>query len=475
MTIREISFRSEMPAPASAVFAWHTRAGALQRLLPPWQDVRVIEATDRIGNGARGVLSVSIGPFRVRWIAEHDEYREGGSFRDVQAQGPFAQWEHTHLVKHVGTDRSLLEDSIQYALPMGAIGDRLGGSAVRRLLERTFAFRHERTRLDLLAHECHAGSTPLRILISGATGLVGSDLAAFLTAGGHRIVPLSRRAHAPDEVRWSPEEGRIEEDKLSGFDAVIHLAGESVLGRWSEAKKRKILESRVKGTRLLAEALAALPQEDRPKVLVSASATGYYGDRAAEELTEDSPPGTGFLPEVCQGWEAACTPAREAGIRVVNVRIGLVLTPRGGVLGKLLPLFRAGVGGRVGDGRQWMGWIAVDDLLDVFHATMMDDSLSGPINATAPSPVTNTEFTRIVGRVLRRPTPLAAPALALRAALGEAADELALASARVLPSRMLERGHRFRYAELEPALRFLLGRPARTVRSASASGNNVAE
>lgn len=456
MKIREYVRRSEMPVSAAELFAWHARPGALLRLLPPWQGVKVLSSTGGIEDGARVTVTMPVGPGRVRLVAEHDRYREGESFRDVQADGPFALWEHTHLVEPTGDGSSYLEDRIRYALPMGAVGDRVGGAAFGKSLDRMFEFRHERTRLDLAAHRRHADAGPLRVLISGASGLVGSELAAFLTTGGHRVASLSRGVHSAEDVLWSPEEGRIEAEKLTLFDAVVHLAGEPVAGRWSAEKKRKIRDSRVKGTRLLCETLARLPEG--PNVLVAASATGLYGDRGDEALTEESPPGGGFLPEVCREWEAACEPGRQAGIRVVNVRIGLVLAPAGGLLGTLLPLFRAGLGGRVGSGRQWMPWVAIDDLVDILHAAVTEESLSGPVNATAPNPVTNAGFTKALGRVLRRPTVLPAPAAAVRVALGEAADELAFASARALPQRLLEHGHPFRYPELEPALRFLLGK-----------------
>lgn len=456
MKIHEFIRRSEMPVPAADLFAWHARPGALQRLLPPWEKVRVLSSTGGIEDGGRVTVSVPVGPARLRFVAEHSNYREGESFRDSQASGPFALWEHTHCTDPAGDQSSILEDHIRYALPMGIIGDRIGRSAIGSKLDRMFDFRHQRTRLDLLAHGRYAHRAPQRILVSGATGVVGSDLVPFLTTGGHDVVSLTRHQNHATDIEWSPEDGEIDTDELGGFDAVVHLAGESIAGRWTAAKKRRIRDSRTKGTRLLCETLAGLPEP--PKVLVAASAIGLYGSRGDEILTEGSPDGAGFLADVCREWEDACEAAREAGIRVVNVRIGLVLTPRGGLLGTLLPVFKAGLGGRVGDGRQWMSWIAIDDLVDILHAALMDDSISGPINATAPTSATNAEFTRVLGHVLRRPTLLPAPAFALRTALGEAADELALSSARVLPRRLQEVGHPFRYPDLESALRFLLGR-----------------
>lgn len=456
MNVHEFVCRSEMPVPSSVLFAWHAAPGALGRLLPPWEDVQVRRSSGGIENGGRVELSVPVGPLRIRWVAEHDEFHDGQSFRDVQSSGPFLLWEHTHRCAPAPESRSVLEDCIRYALPLGVVGDRLGETFVRRRLGRLFAFRHERTRFDLLAHERAKDSRLMKILVSGARGLVGSELSAFLTAGGHDVVALTRRDD-PQAVHWSPAEGTIETDKLEGFDAVIHLAGENILGRWNARKKQAIRDSRLQGTRLLCDALAAASK--KPDVVVSMSATGYYGSRGDEVLTESSEKGTGFLADVCQEWEEACEPARQAGIRVVNIRSGPVLSPKGGMLGTLLPLFKSGMGGPVGNGRQWIGWIAIDDLVDVLHAAMTEESLAGPVNATAPNPVTNAEFARTLARVLKRPDLIPVPSFAVRIALGQAADETALASQRVVPERLQHAGHHFRYPTLEEALRFLLGRP----------------
>lgn len=454
--IHEYERRCELPVGTARAFAWHTLPGALERLLPPWQNVTVIGRTGGIEDGEGVVLRLGVGPFGLHYTAEHQNYDEGVSFEDVQVKGLFASWTHTHRMEPSSRNRSVLIDHIEYALPAGRIGKRLGHRFAERELDRMFDFRHRRTQCDLAAHERYEDRGMQRVLVSGAAGLVGSELTAFLTTGGHEVCALTRHPKSADQVGWSPSDGSIEADKLIGLDAVVHLAGESIVGRWTSSKKQRIRDSRIKGTRLLAETLATL--REKPKCLVCASATGFYGDRGDEVLTEESLPGSGFLAELCQEWEQACQPARDAGIRVVNVRIGLVLTPKGGLLGTLLPLFKSGFAGRVGDGTQWMSWIAIDDLVDVFHAGIMDETLTGALNATAPHPVTNAEFTKTLGRVLGRPTFLPVPKLAVKAALGEAGDELALASARVLPSRLQQRGHAFRFEELEPALRFLLGK-----------------
>ena len=300
----------------------------------------------------------------------------------------------------------------------------------------------------------------MRVAMSGSSGLVGSAVAPALAGAGHEVVRLVRRDPAKGEkaVRWDPDRGVIDAAGLSGLDAVVHLAGENIAsGRWNASRKAAIRDSRVNGTRLLCEALADLSSP--PKTLVCASAIGYYGDRGEELLTEESGAGKGFLPEVCREWEAASGPAARKGIRVVTLRIGVVLTPKGGALSQMLPVFRAGLGGVLGSGRQFVSWVSLDDLPGiVLHALSLEE-LHGPVNAVAPFPVTNRELTEALGKVLSRPTLLPVPAFALRLALGEMADALLLGGARVVPRRLEETGYRFRFPELYGALRHLLARP----------------
>jgi uncharacterized protein (TIGR01777 family) len=299
----------------------------------------------------------------------------------------------------------------------------------------------------------------MRVAVSGSTGLVGSEVVASLTAAGHEVVRLVRRPPAPGEkaVRWDPEKGEIDAAGLEGLDAVVHLAGENVgSGRWTAARKAAIRDSRVNGTRLLCDALAGLLRP--PKALVSASAIGYYGDRGADVLTEESPPGAGYLPEVCREWEAASAPAGEKGIRVVTLRIGVALSPKGGALSQMLPPFRAGLGGVIGGGRQFVSWVALDDLVGIVLHALQTGELRGPVNAVAPRPVTSREFTEALGKALSRPTLLPVPAFALRLAMGEMADALLLSSTRVVPRRLEATGYPFRFPELPAALRHLLGK-----------------
>jgi uncharacterized protein len=297
----------------------------------------------------------------------------------------------------------------------------------------------------------------LDVLVSGSTGLIGSALVSALQEGGHRVRRLTRSGgSSEDVVRWDPSAGEIDASRIEGVDAVVHLAGENIVGRWTDAKKARIRDSRVRGTRLLAETLARLPTP--PGVMVSASATGYYGDRGNELLSEESAPGDSFLAGVGQEWEAAADPAREAGVRVVHPRFGIVLSTEGGALGTTLPIFKLGAGGKIGSGRQYWSWIAIDDVVGAILHVLREDSLEGPVNVTVPDPPTNAEYTRVLGRVLGRPTVFPLPAPVARIMLGQLADELLLASQRIEPARLKETGYSYRYPELEGSLRHLLGR-----------------
>ncbi len=299
----------------------------------------------------------------------------------------------------------------------------------------------------------------MKILVSGSHGLVGSSLLPALSDKGHQVVRLVRgpaTAVGP-EIAWDPEGGRLDPALLAGFDAIVHLAGEGIAARrWTEAQKTRIRESRAKGTRLLSEAIAGLAIP--PRTLLSASAIGYYGDRGEQLLGEESPPGQGYLPEVCQAWEAATEPAARKGIRVVCLRFGIILSPAGGALAKMLPPFRMGAGGVLGSGRQYMSWISLDDAVGAVLHALGTSPLRGPVNVVTPHPVTNALFTKTLGRVLSRPTIFPMPAFAARLVFGEMADALLLSSARVDPKRLLASDYPFRHSELEPALRYLLRR-----------------
>jgi len=296
----------------------------------------------------------------------------------------------------------------------------------------------------------------MKILVSGSHGLVGKALTTSLVNAGHEIVSLVRQSANDSEIEWHPNQGKINGQQLEGFDVVVHLAGESIAsGRWTEEKKRKIRESRVKGTELLSSALARLSQP--PSTFISASAIGFYGNRGDELLTEESAPGDGFLPEVCVAWEKATGQSEAKGIRTIHPRFGIILDEKGGALERMLTPFRMGVGGKVGNGKQWMSWIALEDVINALRFLIDEPGSEGPVNFTAPRPVTNADFTEALGSVLSRPTLFSVPAFAARLAFGEMADELLLSSAKVEPERLKESGYQFKHPELSSALKTILG------------------
>ncbi|MCA9189942.1 MAG: TIGR01777 family oxidoreductase [Planctomycetales bacterium] len=295
----------------------------------------------------------------------------------------------------------------------------------------------------------------MRIAVTGATGLVGQALLGRLKREGDEVVQITRRRAGTGVVHWSVQDGRIDAAPLEGVDIVVHLAGENIAqGRWSEAKKARIRDSRQQGTELISRTVAGLSH--KPAVLVCASAVGFYGDRGDEILTEDKPRGSGFLPEVCHRWEGACQPAIDAGIRVVNLRYGMLLSKRDGALAKMLLPFRLGLGGPIGSGRQWWSWLDIADAVGVILHAARTDSLHGPVNAVAPEVVTNAEFTRSLAKAVHRPAFLPMPAFAARLALGEMANDLLLASLRVVPQRLQETGYQFEFPKLDESLASLL-------------------
>ncbi|GAB5534398.1 MAG: TIGR01777 family oxidoreductase [Rubricoccaceae bacterium] len=467
----QFSARLAVPVSAANLFQWHARPGAFQRLTPPWQPVE-LEHYEGIQTGSRAVIRLGTGAASIRWIAEHRATSDacvGGDgtceFRDIQIEGPFASWAHSHRMIPDGSDRSILEDSVTYHLPLAPISELVGGWAAERQIERLFAYRHRVTREDLTRH-ASSNLEPMTVAITGASGVIGSALAAFLLTGGHRVVRLVRsrgeavalnRSAQERAVYWNVAAGEIDMGalRLAAPDAVVHLAGEPVYGiAYTEAKKRAIWESRTKGTQLLSRALAAL--DSPPRVFLSASASGIYGDTGSTPVNESDPPGSGFLAEVCKAWEASTAEAEAAGVRVIHPRIGLVLTPAGGLLQKLLLPARVGLAAWPGDGSAFWGWIALDDAIYALHHLLASD-LSGPVNISAPTPAPARTVVKAIGRTLNRPAVLGAPASILRRLGGEAADEIMLKSVRMVPKRLRESGFEYAYPTLDGALGHLLG------------------
>ncbi|WP_439380988.1 TIGR01777 family oxidoreductase [Amycolatopsis lexingtonensis] len=436
-------FSGVVSAPLAEVFAWHSLPGAITRLAPPWQPVRVGTEAQSLRDGTAELVLLG----GLKWTAAHEPagYRPPHQFVDRLATPVLSAvlpWRHTHRFEADGPGRTVLTDRVETPVPAAA-------------LRSMFAYRYRQLAADLAAQRRY-WHEPLTIAVTGASGLVGTALTALLTTGGHRVIRLVRRtARTPDERTWRPEEPA--EDLLDGVDAVVHLAGASVAGRFDERHRRAVRDSRIGPTRKLAELAARTP--DGPGVFVSASAVGYYGpERGDEVLTEESERGEGFLADVVEDWEAATEPAAGVGIRVVRVRTGLVLSPRGGVLRLQRPLFAAGLGGPIGTGGQWLPWIGLDDLTDVYLRAVTDRTLSGAVNAVGPEPVRNAEYTKTLGQVLHRPALLPVPSFGPRLLLGrEGARELALADQRVRPGRLLDAGHEFRHRRLPDALVHLLG------------------
>ncbi|MEZ4699342.1 MAG: TIGR01777 family oxidoreductase [Rhodothermales bacterium] len=453
------TYASPMPVPAEALFAWHERPGAFVRLAPPWAAVE-LASFEGIQDGQRAEIRLGPRPVQLRWIAEHEGYIAGRQFRDIQRSGPFRRWAHTHRMEPVDGATSRLVDALSYTLPLGRLGDLVGGRLIRRQLDSQFAYRHITTRTDLEVHRrINPAGRALRIAVTGASGVLGRLLCAFLTTGGHTVLRLVRRAAAaPDAVYWNPDAGEIESDKLEGLDAVVHLAGESIMAlRWTSAKRDRIEQSRIRGTRLIAETLARLTRP--PATLLSASGIAIYGDRGDEAIDERAGTTTDtFLSRVCAAWEAATLPAEAAGIRTAQLRIGVVLTPRGGALAQLVRPFTFGVGVQAGRTGDYLSWIAADDIVYAIGHLLMNSALAGPVNLVGPRPVTQEAMTRTLGRVLRRPVAGQVPPALIRAALGEMADETLFQSLNLGPARLLGDGFVFQYPELEATLRHQLGR-----------------
>lgn len=433
-------------APLDEVFAWHERPGAVHRLTPPWQPVRVRAEARSLRDG-QAELSIPPG---LRWVASHraEEYRPQRRFVDELTSVPLRRvvpWRHVHEFEPVG-EATRVTDRVDTVVP-------------ESVLRPMFDYRQRQLADDLTAHRWVArrfGRGSSTIAVTGSSGLVGTALVAFLSTGGHRVIRLVRhQPQADDERHWDP--ARPDPDLLTGVDAVVHLAGANIMGRLSERHRRALRDSRLGPTRRLAELAAATPGVE---CLVTASAIGYYGpDRGEEFLTESSSHGQGFLAGMVGEWERASAPARAGGVRVVQVRTGVVLSPRGGPLQLLYPLFFAGLGGKLAPGRQWLSWISLDDLLDIYLRALADRELHGPVNAVAPEPVRNAEFAATLARVLRRPAVFTAPEFATRLALGaRGSRELAQTDQRAVPHRLHHRGHLFRHPDVDSALRHMLGR-----------------
>jgi uncharacterized protein (TIGR01777 family) len=446
---------ADVPHSLSTVLDWYSRPGAFARLVPDFMGSPTQAPTDGLNAGSRSELTLSPawlpGAWGLAWKAVHtrfDRTADAASFTDVQESGPFRSWEHEHRFTSLGDAGTRIEDTVSYELPLG--GERIPGVAglLESQLGKTFRFRTQRTLEDLAFHAEHS-RTASTFLISGSHGLIGRQLVAFLDAGGHTVRALTREDTAAP----------VDEALFDGVDAVIHLGGEPIFGRFTAAHKQRVMGSRVGSTRGIVEALSDRAERGQPvpSALICASASGFYGHDAGA-VTEMSPAGSDFLASVCTAWEAEAERAEEFGVRVVRLRTGLVLSSSGGVLAAQLPLFEAGLGGPMGDGTLWQSWIAIDDMVRLYAFAPLSEGVSGPLNAAAPHPVRQGEFASVLGRVLRRPAILPTPRFGPELLLGkQGAEEMAYSSIDMSADKALSAGFGFVEPTLEGALRRTLG------------------
>lgn len=453
-----------LPHPREQVFAWHERPGAIVRLTPPTLGRILTEPTDGIKDGSTAVLRMSIpgtvGTAGVKWTARHFGYQPPEKFEDDMASGPMKAWHHTHLFSDATHGGTTIRDEIELELPSVAIGPArvVGEKIALRELSRMWGYRDRVLAFDLDFHARH--TEPRTIAITGATGMIGTQLTAFLRGGGHDVRRITRQVPVGNDIQWDPAAGKLDAEALREVDVVIHLAGENIGKRFTEEHKRKVLDSRRDGTLLVARTLAELAGDGRKRALISASASGYYGaDPGDDVLTEDLAAGEGFVADVVRQWEESCQPARDAGVRVVNVRTGIVQTPAGGQLQIQAPIFRLGGGGPLGDGKQWMPWIVIDDLLGIYAHAALHDDVSGPVNAVAPGIVRNKDYAKTLASVLRRPALLSVPRFGPRVLFNkEGVDEFVMAGQRMSSDKVTSWGYRFGYPDLDGALRHILTR-----------------
>ena len=451
-------YETHTDSPRPEVFDWFERKGSFRRLMPPWEVAEEVRADETLEDGAQRIFRFPMGPIKMTWVAEHLGYQPPEKFEDIMKKGPFRSWHHVHrfIEKDGGT---VVHDEVDYKLPMGVLGRIFGSRNVRNRLNRMFRARENRLIRDLERHSDFKHLDRKRILLAGASGLIGKQLAAFLDTGGHEIWRLVRRTPVAgqNEIEWDPSKGTIDNSAIEGFDIVIHLGGAGIGDRrWTKSRMVLIEKSRTESTGLLARTLASLKQ--KPEVFLVASAIGWYGNRGDEILDEQSEAGTGFLPETCLAWEASADAARQAGIRTIHARTGVVLDASGGALEKMLLPAKMGAGGPIGFGRQWFSWISMDDQIYALHHLVMSPNTEGAYNITSPEPLQQKNFAKALGRVLRRPAFMPTPPFAIWFLYGKMGVALTTESQRVMPTRLTEEGYRFQHQDAESALRDALGR-----------------
>ena len=461
------NFKSELevPVPVDQLFSWHENPGAFERLTPPFDPVTIKKRKGGI-DGGEVHIQMNLGPVPLTWVAKHHDYIKNKQFLDEQVSGPFASWEHQHLFEKIDSKSSKLIDEIDYKLPFGTLGNVFGGAFTRQKIDQMFAYRRNITKNDLISQSKYKGK-PLDVVMTGGSGLIGTQLKAFLNTAGHSVENIVRGRPQKGELSWNLDNKTM--SNLSGKDVVVHLAGEPIskpLGGmiplpWTKWKRKEILESRVNGTKLISEHIASL--NNPPKVLVCASAIGYYGDRGEDLLSEDEDNGNDYFSHVVKEWEKAAQPAIDAGIRVVFLRIAPVMSPLGGALQVLGNAAKLGSSPPVAGGKQWWSWVSVDDVVDAIHHSIITETLSGPVNVASPNPVRQGEWASTLAKVIwgrfgKLTGLIPVPGFALKAILGEFGDVLALSSIKVDSSKLIDSGYKFRFNHLEDCFRHLLGK-----------------
>lgn len=429
----------------------------------------IIEQKGGINNDDISIFQIKLGPITFKWVAKHFGYIHNRQFQDKMIKGPFKKWVHTHSFIPQGPNQCIIEDKIDYMPRFGKIGSKIIQKRIQNYLNQLFLYRSRILVNDTILEKM-TQEKGKSILITGSHGLIGSSLIPLLTnIGRHKITRLVRKVNNNNmslrpgtkkedkkSIFWYPEYDKLDHHELEGFDIIIHLAGENIFGRWTDIKKQRIFDSRVGSTKLLSKSLTKL--SNPPSLLICASAIGYYGDRPNEYLTEDSIPGKGFLSEVCQKWENATKDASEIGIRVVNTRFGVVLTPKGGILQKLLSPFKLGLGITIGNKDQYISWVSIEDVIKSIFYSITNTSIKGPVNVVSPKPVTNLEFSDTLKKIYNPKLSVSINQNIPKLIFGEMSKEVLSTNTNVIPKKLVSTGYKFFNSELEDSLRFLLGK-----------------
>lgn len=460
--------QSKIDSPVEDVFSYHLHSGSLTRLIPPWSIFRVLQESDQLKNESLAILQLKIGPIKIKWISQHQGYIENVQFQDEMKHGPFQKWLHTHSFWPDPDGKCLMQDRIQYSIFPILNNFAFVNKRLQNYLNRFFEYRHELLKNDFKLSRQISQYKNKKVLVSGSSGLIGSALIPLLkTVGNHDVIRMIRPTslsfpltgsvlNNSDKITWDPSVESIDLRSMEGFDTIIHLGGSNILGRWTKSRKQVIRKSRLQSTKLICESILRLQKP--PSTFICASAIGYYGNRGEEILTEDSVAGSGYLADLCEDWEDLSKPLISEGIRVIHLRFGLVLTPQGGLLSKLVipSLLRTAL--KIKDENPFLSWISIEDAIRIILFAMSHNKIAGPINVVSPKPVRMVEFVKAVSTVFKVKFTLALNKNLVKLAIGEALNEVILSSSFVLPKKISSFGYLYVNSDLEQCLHSLLGR-----------------